>query len=294
MSYVPTTSQLMLRPLEYVEESSFGVFPTNPAMQWIGVGQEIDPKPNMKNIKVRNLASEDLKYETLGAQMYQLDISYNPQNSSFAKYLVNSQGGGSGSIDKSLSLLASPKINGTGEFLEILGARPDSGKISWEVGKPISIDVSLLAKSIPAYTTTDPVGTGSHASDPGTNPWIFTDPGASGITIGGTAYDIRSLSVSFKRNLQAVGVIGQGTPQYVVPTMREITFDVTIILEATAPYSALLAGTQQTIVAPLKSGTSTLTLSNAFFEQLKMKFQSDSKNVIEETYSGTAMTATLT
>ncbi|MGI0086288.1 MAG: phage tail tube protein, partial [Nitrososphaerales archaeon] len=189
----PSLGLLAAHSAEYVEESSFGVFPTNPTLLWIGTDLEYSDSADMGSILVRNIGKEDLTAVTLGAQDYEVDLQYAPQSSAFAKYFANSQGGGAGSIDESLSLLISPKISGTTNFLQALGCRPDSGSIAWALGKEIMIKVKLFAQSIAAYVTTDPVGSGTHATDPGTNPWIFTDPGASGITIGGTAFDIQDL-----------------------------------------------------------------------------------------------------
>ena len=183
----------------------------------------------------------------------------------------------------------SPKVNATSEFVEILGAKPDSGSIKWQLGKEIRGNVKLFSQSIPAYASSSPIGSGSFASDPGTNPWIFTDPGSSGITIGGTAFDISELTCSFNRNEQRIRAIGQSTAKYIVPSVRDITFDVTILLEATANYTALLGDTSQTIVAPLKNGTSTLTLTNAFFVKQGKSIQV--KDVIYEKYTGVAESA---
>ncbi len=276
---------------EYVEEATFGVFPTSPTMLWVGTDLEYSDSADMGSILIRNLGKEDLTAVALGAQDYGLDLQYAPQSSAFAKYFANSQGGGTGTIDESLSMLISPKITGTVNFLQALGCRPDSGSIAWTLGKPIMVKAKMIAQSIQAYTATDPVGTGTHASDPGTNPWVFTDPGASGITIGGTAYDIQDLTINFNRNLQKVRAIGQGTVKYLPAGVRDITFDVTIMLEATSNYSALLNNTSQTIVAPLKNGTSTLTLSNAFFKKQSKSIKV--QDVIYERYSGVAESASL-
>lgn len=287
----PSLGLLAAHSAEYVEEALYGVFPSNPAMLWIGTDMEYSDSADMGNILVRNIGKEDLYAVTLGAQKYELDLQYANQTSTFAKYLVNSQGGGSGTIDKSLSILISPKIDGTTNYLQATGCRPDTGSITWAVGKPIMTKTKLIAQAIAAYTATDPTGTGTHATDPGSNPWIFTDPGASGITIGGTAYDIQDLTVNFNRNLQEVRTIGQGTIAYLPPGVRDITFDVTIMLEAAANYSALLGGTSQTIVAPLKNGSSTLTLTNAFFKKQSKSIKVG--NVIYERYTGICESATL-
>ncbi len=277
---------------EYVEETTYGSLPSNPAMNWIGTDMQYSDSADMGQILIRNIGKEDLTAVVSGAQDYEVDVDYAIQSSAFLKYLVNSQGGGSGSIDKSLSLLISPKISGTTNYLQALGCRPDNGSIAWSLGKETRAKMKLYCQSIQAYTSTDPVGSGTHASDPGTNPWVFTDPGASGITIGGTGYDFQDLTVTFNRNLQRIRAIGQATVKYLPPAVRDITFDATIMLEATSSYSALLNNTSQTIVAPLKSGTSILTLSNAFFKKQGKSIKAG--DVIWEKYSGVAETATLT
>ena len=292
MSYTPSLGLQVVDTIQYVEESTFGTFPTNPTMNWVGVDMQYSDNADMGSILIRNLGSEDLKYVEKGADNYDITLDYAIQTSAFLKYLANSQGGGSGSIDKSLSLVIAPKVNATTEYLAISGCRPDSGSIKWQLGKELRANVKLFAQTIAAYSTTSPVGTGTFATDPGTAPWIFTSPGSSGITIGGTAYDINDLTISFKRNLNRVRAIGQSTARYIVPTVRDITFDVTILLEATANYSALLNDTSQTIVAPLLNGTSTLTLSNAYF--VKQGKSIKVNDVIMEKYSGVAETATLT
>ena len=292
MSYTPTLGLKIAKTAEFVEETTFGTFPTNPTMEWIGTNLQYSHSADMGSISIRNLGSEDLKTVVKGADNYEVDLTYDIQNSTFLKYLVNAQGGGTGSIDKSLSLLIAPEINGTTQYLEILGARPDSGSIKWQLNKEIEASVKLFAQSIPAYLSTDPTGTGSHASDPGSNPWIFTDPGASGITVGATAYDVNELTVSFSRNLQRVRAIGQSTAKYIVPSVRDITFDLTILLESTSPYSALLNETSQTIVAPLKASTSILTLSNCYFQKVGQTIAV--KDILMEKYTGVAESATLT
>jgi|SRR5579875_609354 len=292
MSYSPTLGLKVVQTAQYVEESTFGAFPSNPTMNWIGTDMQYSDSVDMGSFKYRNLGSEDLKGVEGGAQKYEITLDYAIQNSTFLKYLVNSQGGGSGSIDKSLSMLLEVPINGTNQFMEILGARPDSGSIKWQLGKELRANVKLEAQSLPAYSTSSPIGTGAFASDPGTSPFMFTDPGSGGIMVGGTAYDVNDLTVNFARNLQRVGVIGQATSKYILPSVRDITGDITLILESVSNYSAMLNNTAQTIVAPLKSGTSTLTLSNAFF--IKQGKSIQVKDIIYEKYSFVAESATLT
>ena len=297
-SYTPSTFANIAHTAEFVEEgttaATFGVFPTNPTMLWIGANLQYDDTPNTNTIQLMNLGSEDLKYILKGKETYDITLSYVPQNSTFLKYLVNSQGGGTGSIDASLSMLIAPKINGVTNYLKVVGARPDSGSIKWQSGKELAVSVSLVSKAIPAYVTSDPIGTGSHASDPGTNPWKFDDPGAGALTLAGTAYDFLDASVSFKRNLdRSLVPIGQAQVAYLPPLERSITGDITIMLEDATVYDTyLLTAAPQTLVLPLKSGTSTLTLSNCVLEKLKRTYKVKATNV--ESYSFVAESAVLT
>jgi hypothetical protein len=296
-TYTPTLGLLVADTIQYVEEglnlANFGVFPTNPAMQWIGADMNYSDSADVGSILIRNLGSEDLKYITPGATEFELDVDYAMQTSTFAKYFANAQGGGSGSIDASLSMLIAPKVSGTVEYLVATGCRPDSGSIKWQLGKELRATAKLFAQNLAAYTTASPIGTGTFASDPGTAPWKFTDPGASGITVGSAAYDVQELTVNFNRNMQRIRAIGSQNVKYLVPGVRDITFDLTILLEDVGAYSAELNGTLQTITAPLKNGTSTLTLSNAVFKKVGKSIKVNSE-VIMEKYTGVAESAALT
>ncbi len=291
MSYTPSLGLQVVNTVQYIEEAIYGTLPASPSMNWIGVDMKYEDNAENKQILIRNLGSEDLRYVVSGAQDYEVDLDYALQTSTFLKYLVNSQGGGSGSIDKSLSLVIEPKVNASNEFIQALGCRPDSGSIKWQLGKEIRVSMKLFAQLIAAYASSI-TGIG-WASDPGTNPWVFTDPGASGITIGGTAYDINDLTVNVSRNLSKQRFLGQATVRYLPPTVRDISGDVTIMLETTANYSALLNNTSQTMVLPLKNGTSTLTLSNTYFKKQSKSIQV-TKDVIFEKYSFVCESATLT
>jgi hypothetical protein len=299
MSLYPSISSNVVKTVEYVEEGTtpgvFGNLPSSPAMKWIGVDMQYDDSADMKQILLRNLGSEDLAYVLQGEQMFEVSLDYAMQNSTFLKYLVNAQGGGSGSIDASLSLGIAPKINNVTNYLIASGCRPDSGSIKWTLGKEIRVSMKLLAQSIAAYTSTAPSGI-TWASDPGTNPWKWTDPGASGVTIAGSSYDFTSITVNVNRNLAKIFTIGNGQLQYLPPTVRDITGDITIMFENTGNYGAMLFNTPMTFVLPLKAGTSTLTLSNTFFQKQSksIKVGKGDSAIIYEKYTWVAESGTVT
>src|SRR6185437_1871084 len=143
VTYTPSTGVGLVHSAEYVEEATFGTFPTNPAMLWVGADLQWDDSPNLNSISLGALGSEDLKYILGGKQEYRISLDFAVQTSTPLKYLVNSQGGGAGTIDKSLSLLVTPKINGVTNYLKVTGARPDSGSIKWVTGKEIRANMTL-------------------------------------------------------------------------------------------------------------------------------------------------------
>src|SRR5437899_12550646 len=138
---------------QYVEEATYGTLPTNPAMQWIAPIASADLKADMQSVMIPQLGIEDLKYIIKGAEQYTFDIEYPMQNSTFAKYGVNSQGGGAGSIDKSLSLLFSGKpggiVSGTANYVQVIGSRRHSIPLSSQVGQQTKAKPNRFAKTIP-------------------------------------------------------------------------------------------------------------------------------------------------
>src|SRR2546428_8852974 len=183
MSITPSGGWFVVKNPQYVEEATYGTFPTNPTMNWIGAVDNFDPKADMQSIMVPQVGTEDLRYILKGAEVYTVDLEFGLQTSTFAKYGISSQGGGAGTIDKSLSVLFSAKLNTIDNFVEILGARIGSFTISAQTGQLTRAKCQVQAKAIPVPFTVSPIGTGTFATDPATNPWTFYDGGANPVTI---------------------------------------------------------------------------------------------------------------
>ena len=82
----PTGGWLVLKNPQYVEEVTYGTFPTNPAMSWIGVVGSCQPRADMQSIMVPQVGTEDLKYILKGGEVYSIELEYGLQNSTFTKY----------------------------------------------------------------------------------------------------------------------------------------------------------------------------------------------------------------
>src|SRR3972149_2704114 len=292
----PTGGWLVLKNPQYVEEVTSGTFPTTPAMSWIGAVGSCQPRADMQSIMVPQVGTEDLKYILKGAEVYSVELEYGLQNSTFTKYASQVQGGGAGTIDKSLSLLFSARlggISGTENFLQLTGSRIGSLTLSTRVGELTKARCQVTGKALPVPSASSPIGSGSFAADPATNPWAFYDGGTNPVTVGAANPDVREISVTFERNLERLHVLGQSQQKFLPPKHRRISGTFTILWEDTSQYTNLANDTGVTITWVLKSGTSPLTLSNCKIHRLE-DFPFQPTEVVVEKYAFTALTASLT
>lgn len=291
----PTGGWLVLKNPQYAEESTYGTFPTNPAMLWIGAVDNCQPRADMQSIMVPQIGTEDLKYIQKGKERYTVELEYALQNSTFAKYATQAQGGGAGTIDKSLSLLFSAKLggqSGTENYLQLVGSRIGSLTLSTRVGELTKARGQVTGKALPVPSTSSPIGSGSFATDPATNPWTFYDGGTNPVTVATASPDVREISVTFERNLEELAVLGQSQHKFLPPKHRRINGTFTILWEDTTQYSNLANDTGVTITWVLKSATSTLTLSNCKIHRLE-DFPFQPTEIVLEKYQFSALTASL-
>ncbi|MEM3891733.1 MAG: phage tail tube protein [Nitrososphaerales archaeon] len=283
----PTGGFRTVKPLEYVEEVDYGVFPTNPTMQWVGVVQN--------PVETRDIGLEEVEtqrediYRLIGgSEKYTLKFDYLLQSSTFAKYGVNAQGGGAGSIDKSLSLGQSILLDGVENFIKYVGGRINTIKFTGKPGSPTTVSVELLLKEITPPSTTDYKGTGTHASDPNTDPWRFED---GSVTWGNVELDVTEINVSVNRNLKPIYTTSTKV-KYLPPTARRISGSLTVVWTDAAKMQDLHSITPKTLTWTLKSGVSTLTLFGVYLTKLDLPFTLD--DVIYEKYAFTATSASVT
>lgn len=156
---------------EYVEETSFATFPTNPAMQAVEGDvepvsveetREIETLPYLAEQGASNKAEALENVET--TESIGIDVDFVPTAlPAFVQYAL---GGTTGTAD-SLSSLALGFIDeGAGEYKEVTGAKCESAELTLPVEAPADVSMSFVAADASDWTTSDYVGTGSHASKP--------------------------------------------------------------------------------------------------------------------------------
>lgn len=293
----PSGGWFVTRHPEYVEESTFGVFPTNPDLSWIGPSESWDPRSDIPPYEVRYLGSEDPHSLLRGIEAYEFTLEHFMQASTWCKYAINPQGGGAGSIDKSLSIAAGIRMGGaagTVYYYKMLGCRPRSLTLTGRPGEAHRCRMELVCRQIPTPGSSDPVGTGSWASDPGSPPWFFTSGGQNPITVGGATVPVTEITVTIERNPEVIYVMGSGLAAYIPPKHRSISGSFTLVWMNQNQYTDLQNYTNRTIVWTLNSSpSSVLTLTNCKLHRLD-SFTVRPTEVVYERWTFTGLSASLT
>jgi hypothetical protein len=296
MSQVLTHASLVIKSLEYVEETTFGVTPTNPTMNFVANTAKWMPKYKMDNQAYRRLGSEDVYSIIQGKKIVSSQITFSPTNSTFLKYGISPQGGGTGTIDKSLSIGFSFTLNGVVNYVLLPGSRINQTKISGNPNKAaIDVTIDLVHADMATPSITDYIGTGAHATADTNTPWNFASGGALPVTWGGTGQAVEDINVTIVRNIAQKYILGQLTPAYQRNTIREVKADFTRYHYDTTLEADMKAATPRTLAWVLASAVSTLTLSGGVLSDLSGRdLDASSKNPIIEKYGVTALSATIT
>jgi hypothetical protein len=169
-----TGAQVTAGP-EYIEETTYGELPATGSFSFIGVARSFDPRADLKSLLLPALGSRDLRSILKAATVYDLRLEYVPYSVAFAKYGVNAAAG-AGTIEKSLSLRTKATIADSTRVIDALGSRVNSITVTGRVGEPLTVAADVWCRQIPDYMT-EPAGSLNDATDPGTEPLMFSSGG---------------------------------------------------------------------------------------------------------------------
>ncbi|MEM2906165.1 MAG: phage tail tube protein [Candidatus Bathyarchaeia archaeon] len=287
-----TGAQITAGP-EYIEETAYGELPAMGSFSFIGVAQSFDPRADLKSLLLPSLGSRDLRSILKAAAVYDLRLEYMPYNVTFAKYGVNAAAG-AGTIEKSLSIRTKLTVAGGIRVIDALGSRINSITLTGRVGEPLMVSCDVWCKQIPDYMT-EPAGSLDDATDPGTEPLMFSSGGANPVTIGSDTPDVREVAVTVENNLERVHVLGATEVKYLPYQARRVSATLTLLLREGVYYGYAVGDTFKTVTWTLQSGSpaKTLTLGNAKLTRLESMAFKPTELVVER-WRLEAKTANLT
>lgn len=222
------------QPVEYVEETSFGATPSDPAMQWIGAVNSWAVTDSVESQTVRYLPGEGTsnKLETLQnvkvSEMVSVEGTYFPQDLSFLQYWL----GGNGSLSDDLTSISVGEIDEDNtEYRVITGLVGEEMTLTIEEDSVAEVEFTMLGADAGDWNATDYIDAGSHATADTTTPLSYDDLGS--VQLGGSALGdaIESLALTVSNDLTVVKDPDSSLDSHIVaivPTTRTISVELSL------------------------------------------------------------------
>lgn len=198
----------------------------------------------------RFIGSRDLFSQIQTGVEYSFDITFNPVDEKMIKYGLDLPSG-TGTIEKSITLLFSQKINATETYIIYTGCRCDETTIEITADSAVEVSQTWLARDRQITQTANAGLTSPDFVLPNEVTSLNAWTNLSGTTTttsplfwntSATPIDVNSFSVTVTNNLERIKPNGQLTNKFVEPTLRDIEWefatwlkDTTFFGEATTP-----------------------------------------------------------
>jgi len=253
---------------QYTEEVTYNTKITaSPTYLWIGAVDLLDPSMDPGIIYRRQLGSEDLYKALATSKAFAVRMEYLWQNKTFAQYGIAAQGGGAGTIDKSLQFVWSQDINTVENFSFLTGARINTIKVASKPKEPVRVTCDLIGAGLSTPSSASGLTTPTHATDPATDPHVWEDGGVGNIDWGGIDLDCTEFEFTVNRNLEPI-YTDSNELKYLVPRHRDISGLMTVVLTTTTNITDLMAATERTLIWVMKSAGDTATFTNVTLTKL--------------------------
>lgn len=271
--------------LEYVEETTEGQTPADPAMQWIALLNPVSLKLPQKYTTSRYLA-DNASDNKLGALVNvkhseEIELSFTAELQSldfWAKYCLGSAAGTVDSLP-SLSFGIIIDVHGTKYYALVKGAKCKDAKISVEEDGTFKLEATFRAIDFSGFSTTDYIGSGSHATANTTPPLKWED--VSALKWNGNDFDnygcyIKAFGINVSYDLKEVKDVAAATSTgiiTIVPAKREIKISLTADFSSVDMVSQVRNGTKADLVATIS--TKTVTVKDVIFPELDIELKPD-------------------
>lgn len=284
MSYVPTGHWTQSKKLQYVEEASYGTTPTaSPVFTSAGEIESVTENTEIALKRYRGLGQEDV-YEFLkNGILHSFEVVYQPISSALIRYGAQAQGGGTGTIDRSLSFIYSENINNAENYVFYKGSRCD--QVDVEItNESVKVTQNFICKEITTPATSHGLTTPTFASANTAAPWTGADGGSNPFTHNSLNYDVDKFKFTVNRALEAIRPNGESLIKFLVPTLRSITGEFDVLRKDTVLMADAKTLTKRSASYVLKSATSTATFMDMVLTAIATSRQATATEALRDSF----------
>jgi len=242
----------------YVEESTYGVTPTNPSMLGIATAENVEPALNSSLIKVRGTGSRDLQTIRKGLRQVELKIAYNVPSDTPISFLQHVQ------TLKSLSVeVIYEKSSGIIDLLH-KGCRFDSLSVECSVEGLLKATAELIGQDVAVGTSK--ISGATYADYSGAVPYY-----EGYVKKGGTTLErVTDFRFAIENNLKRVPVIRATSGhllKYLPERHRNCSGELTFDFETKDEFDDVINDTEFSLEFGL-GGTNKAVFSNCKWESV--------------------------
>lgn len=226
MSYEPNSNIDVTRNVLFVEETAYGVTPTNPTFINAGIANTISWKKSPQHQSVDILGSIDSYGEYKFGNDYTVDLKYYLTDTVLLKYGTELPGG-VGTIEKSLTLFISKKLNNVESFRLLQGCITSS--LTLDYSKIPLVSQTFQCSNITKWMSLAELqaligGTPVYPAALSVDPWTSLGAGTlQPLSINAVPYEIEKFTFTVARSILIQQPIGNPNPLRIKAGKRKVT-----------------------------------------------------------------------
>jgi hypothetical protein len=226
--------------------ANYGAAITSPTFTAVGKVTDINLQPDIQHSDTDVLGNEDVIDAVKTMENYTFSISFELTGTSLINYAFSASGGGTGSIDESLTFMFSEYLDGVENYTAMYGCRPTSCTVNLDRGI-WNATMTFICKEITLPSATDPwnASTPVYASESSSATLTHTDAGADPFTWNSVAYPESKFSTTVTRGMAVQAVNGTAKIVYCKASTRRIDFTVDAFVKAVTLETDWLAKTER-------------------------------------------------
>lgn len=260
-----TTAQLLVKPVQYIAETTEGTIPTTGSCTVFGAVDSVAIKKDGNYVEVGQLGPEDLLALVTGQKTYETQWKMSVTDITLISRAINAANYGTpaGTVSETISIVLPIYLNGVANYIVFKGSRPKDITYTKEVGKEDKATVSFSHMSIVAPSTSAPSGLTLSSTFPSGAIFDWLSGGANPVSWNGSALDCKKISITINRNTKPDHTLGNEDPYSTQPHGRRIGGDFSVLWTVSTLEADYDSKTARTLAIVLKTAAGTLTCSNA-------------------------------